>query len=102
MPLLSRGDTIDVMARVGFFQFEPFFADKEQNINRVLQALESVQADLIVLPEQPFLREKTTRGLERLSGVGPASALPVTVPPMKTIFPARSGGLGAPGIFSKR
>lgn len=39
------------MVRVGFFQFEPAFGDKERNIDRVLQALDHVEADLVVLPE---------------------------------------------------
>jgi 5-aminopentanamidase len=39
------------MVRVGFFQFDPVFGDKERNLDRVVQALERVEADLVVLPE---------------------------------------------------
>lgn len=37
--------------RAGFFQFEPVFGDREQNIDRVVRALASTDADLVVLPE---------------------------------------------------
>jgi predicted amidohydrolase len=37
--------------RAGFFQFEPVFGDREQNIDRVVRALANTDADLMVLPE---------------------------------------------------
>jgi predicted amidohydrolase len=37
--------------RAGFFQFNPPFGRKEENIRKVLSALKSVDLDLLVLPE---------------------------------------------------
>jgi 5-aminopentanamidase len=37
--------------RAGFYQFEPVFGEKEENIEKVLNILKDVNADLIVLPE---------------------------------------------------
>ena len=37
--------------RIGFVQFEPTFGEKEQNIQRSVDLIESVDADLLVLPE---------------------------------------------------
>lgn len=37
--------------RIGFFQFCPTLHDKADNLRRIRQALERVEADLIVLPE---------------------------------------------------
>jgi predicted amidohydrolase len=37
--------------RVGFFQFDPVFGEIKRNLSYVLQHLESIGADLIVLPE---------------------------------------------------
>lgn len=37
--------------RVGFVQFEPIFGEKERNIRRSVELIESVEADLLVLPE---------------------------------------------------
>jgi predicted amidohydrolase len=42
------------MIRVGYFQFRPLFGMPERNCDRVLAALRSARADLIVLPELPF------------------------------------------------
>lgn len=36
---------------VGFYQFDPFFGEKERNVKKVLHALKDVDADLVVLPE---------------------------------------------------
>ena len=40
--------------RVGFFQFRPRFGQIEANCDRVVGALQRVEADLLVLPELPF------------------------------------------------
>jgi len=37
--------------KAGFYQFEPLFGKKEENIEKVLHVLKNVDADLIVLPE---------------------------------------------------
>jgi predicted amidohydrolase len=37
--------------KVGFYQFRPLFGKTEQNCQKILSALENVDADLIVLPE---------------------------------------------------
>ena len=37
--------------KVGYYQFRPLFGRPEQNCHKILSALESVDADLIVLPE---------------------------------------------------
>jgi predicted amidohydrolase len=37
--------------KVGFYQFHPLFGKTEQNCQKILTALENVDADLIVLPE---------------------------------------------------
>jgi predicted amidohydrolase len=42
------------MLKVGFFQFRPLFGRIEKNLNKVLAALESISADIIVLPELAF------------------------------------------------
>jgi len=42
------------MLKVGFYQFEPRFGEVESNLEKVLSALEEVEADLIVLPELAF------------------------------------------------
>lgn len=42
------------MNRIGYFQFRPLFGKPERNCDRVLAALRTVRADLIVLPELPF------------------------------------------------
>ena len=42
------------MFKVGYFQFHPRFGDLEANRKTVLEALEPVDADLMVLPELPF------------------------------------------------
>ncbi|MBS1128344.1 MAG: putative N-carbamoyl-D-amino acid hydrolase [Nitrospirae bacterium] len=39
------------MMRAAFYQFEPVFGEKKQNIEKVLRALGDVDADLVVLPE---------------------------------------------------
>ena len=40
--------------RVGYFQFSPEFGEPLNNLGRVTEALSSVEADLVVLPELPF------------------------------------------------
>lgn len=40
--------------RVGFYQFRPRFGKPEANLEKVVEALSSVKADLVVLPELPF------------------------------------------------
>jgi predicted amidohydrolase len=42
------------MLRIGFYQFRPLFGKVEKNLNKVIDALQKVSADLIVLPELPF------------------------------------------------
>lgn len=42
------------MTRIGYFQFDPAFGEKEKNLARVAAALDGADADLIVLPELPF------------------------------------------------
>ena len=42
------------MARVGFFQFRPNFGKVKHNLNKVVNSLNNVSADIIVLPELPF------------------------------------------------
>jgi predicted amidohydrolase len=42
------------MFRVGFYQFRPRFGLPRQNCDHVLDRLDSVDADLVVLPELPF------------------------------------------------
>lgn len=37
--------------KVGFAQFHPFFGNKNKNFERMTQLIQSVQADLLVLPE---------------------------------------------------
>jgi predicted amidohydrolase len=37
--------------RVGFYQFQPIFGDKEKNLAKVIARLSKVNADLMVLPE---------------------------------------------------
>lgn len=37
--------------RVGFYQFRPLFGQKQKNLDKILQALHPVVADLMVLPE---------------------------------------------------
>lgn len=40
--------------RVGFYQFRPSFGKVERNLNKVINTLNSIQADIIVLPELAF------------------------------------------------
>jgi len=42
------------MTRVGFFQFHPNFGKVQHNLNKVVNSLKNVSADIIVLPELPF------------------------------------------------
>jgi len=42
------------MLKIGFLQFEPQFADVAGNLNTVMNMLETVEADLMVLPELAF------------------------------------------------
>ena len=40
--------------RIGYYQFRPLFGKVRRNLDRVLHALDRVQADVLVLPELPF------------------------------------------------
>lgn len=42
------------MLRAGFYQFHPLFGRIDLNLARVIKRLQSVKADIIVLPELPF------------------------------------------------
>jgi predicted amidohydrolase len=39
------------MIRVGFYQFCPVFGDQRANVQKIAEALEKIEADLMVLPE---------------------------------------------------
>ena len=63
--------------RVGFVQFEPVFGQKERNIQRSLELIESVEADLLVLPElcttgYLFLSRKEVESVAESIPDGPA------------------------------
>ena len=40
--------------KVGYYQFRPLFGEVDKNTNKVIKALETIDADLIVLPELAF------------------------------------------------
>ena len=40
--------------RVGYYQYRPLFGKIERNLNKVLNALDNIEAELIVLPELAF------------------------------------------------
>lgn len=42
------------MIKAGYFQFRPLFGKPQKNLLKILRTLETVEADLIVLPELPF------------------------------------------------
>jgi predicted amidohydrolase len=42
------------MIRVGYFQFHPVFGNVQQNLEKIVNTLRGVSADIIVLPELPF------------------------------------------------
>lgn len=42
---------IRIIMRAGFYQFNPLFGKKEKNLEKVVNALEGVDAELMVLPE---------------------------------------------------
>ena len=42
------------MIRVGFLQYRPVFGKIQHNLNKVINSLQNVSADIIVLPELPF------------------------------------------------
>jgi len=42
------------MLQVGFYQFRPIFGKVDRNLNKVINTLERIQADIIVLPELAF------------------------------------------------
>jgi predicted amidohydrolase len=42
------------MIKVGYYQFHPTFGNVQHNLNKVVNALKGVSADIIVLPELPF------------------------------------------------
>jgi predicted amidohydrolase len=56
------------MFNVGYFQFYPRFGNIEANRKTVLEALETVDADLMVLPELPFTGY-TFRGRKELASL---------------------------------
>ena len=64
--------------RVGFFQFAPIFGEIERNVQHALRRLETVQADLIVLPElfstgYQFISKKEVAGLSENIPEGPTT-----------------------------
>lgn len=42
------------MLRVGFYQFRPLFGQVDRNLQKILETLKQVEADLVVLPELAF------------------------------------------------
>ena len=42
------------MLRVGYYQFHPIFGNIKRNLNKIVNTLNEVSADIIVLPELPF------------------------------------------------
>ncbi len=60
--------------KAGFFQFDPVFGKKDENLDKVLSALQTADADLIVLPEffatgYQFISEDEVAGLsEKIPG----------------------------------
>ena len=62
------------MLRIGFYQFRPWFGQVKKNLDKVVQALQYVSADLVVLPELPFTgyyfkdRREVTALAEAVSG----------------------------------
>lgn len=42
------------MLRIGYYQYRPIFGKVQQNVKKVVSALQDARADLIVLPELPF------------------------------------------------
>jgi predicted amidohydrolase len=42
------------MVRIGFLQFHPIFGKVRHNVDKVINSLQKVSADIIVLPELPF------------------------------------------------
>lgn len=42
------------MFKAGFFQFHPRFGEVQTNLDRILSALDNIEADLVVLPELAF------------------------------------------------
>jgi predicted amidohydrolase len=43
-----------MMLQVGFYQFRPIFGKVDRNLNKVINTLKRIQADIIVLPELAF------------------------------------------------
>jgi predicted amidohydrolase len=43
-----------MLDRIGYYQFNPQFGQVQINLSRVVKALESIEADIVVLPELPF------------------------------------------------
>ncbi len=43
-----------MLHRIGFYQFNPQFGQIQENLDKVIYALQGVKADIIVLPELPF------------------------------------------------
>lgn len=42
------------LIKVGFYQFQPIFGKKNQNLDKIINTLNNIQTDLIVLPELVF------------------------------------------------
>ena len=42
------------MLRVGYYQFKPVFGKIEKNLNKIINTLKNVNADIVVLPELAF------------------------------------------------
>jgi len=65
--------------RIGFFQFAPVFGEVQANLERVVQRLSDIEADLIVLPElftsgYQFASKKEVRDLSEEIPGGPTTA----------------------------
>ena len=69
------------MLRIGFYQFRPWFGQVKKNLDKVVQALQDVSADLVVLPELPFTgyyfkdRHEVTALAEAVSGSATVAGL---------------------------
>ena len=77
--------------KAAFFQFSPKFGDIRGNVERTVQALSSVDADLIVLPElfstgYQFVSEKEAKGLSEDVPSGFTTAALVRLSREKSIY----------------
>ena len=64
--------------RVGFFQFTPRFGEVSHNLDKIVETLDQVDADLIVLPESfasgyQFVSQQEAITLSELAPNGPAT-----------------------------